>query len=144
VSAVTEGPPEYRECRCGPDGQPHWHSLAGRHARPVTPTTDLRTTIEDGSYAGKHEARCTACGSTTCPGITGGIDACPRWQEAEARNQRGEYLTTYPVTWEAEQERADCGEGPEGDWGPGADDPPPGPVQIADSNERSIEDTDGD
>jgi hypothetical protein len=40
--------------------------------------------------------RCQACAATDCPGITGGIEACPGWQEAEARNARGEYLPTYP------------------------------------------------
>jgi hypothetical protein len=40
--------------------------------------------------------RCRACASTTCPGIAGGVDACPEWQAAEARNARGEYLPTTP------------------------------------------------
>lgn len=50
--------------------------------------------------------RCRACASTTCPGIKGGVDACPLWQEAEARNARGEYLPTTPTP------------GPWDDWGP--------------------------
>jgi hypothetical protein len=41
--------------------------------------------------------RCVACASTDCPGIRDGIDACPLWREAEARNARGEYLPTYPL-----------------------------------------------
>jgi hypothetical protein len=41
--------------------------------------------------------RCKACAGTDCPGITGGIDVCPAWQEAEARNARGEYLQTTPI-----------------------------------------------
>lgn len=38
---------------------------------------------------------CAACGSLDCPGLAG-VDFCPYWQEAEARNARGEYLTIRP------------------------------------------------
>lgn len=39
--------------------------------------------------------RCHACGAMDCPAAgAAGVDACPAWQEAEARNARGEYLTT--------------------------------------------------
>ena len=41
--------------------------------------------------------RCMSCASTNCPGIKGGIGACPLWREAEARSARGEYLPTYPI-----------------------------------------------
>jgi hypothetical protein len=41
--------------------------------------------------------RCRACAATDCPGIAGGIEVCPGWQEAEARAARGEYLPTVPL-----------------------------------------------
>jgi hypothetical protein len=42
--------------------------------------------------------RCRACGATGCPAAGKPyVDDCPRWQEAEARRDRGEYLPTEPV-----------------------------------------------
>jgi hypothetical protein len=40
---------------------------------------------------------CAACGSASCPGVAGGVDACPLWQEAEERRDRGEFLPTFPL-----------------------------------------------
>jgi hypothetical protein len=39
---------------------------------------------------------CAACGSASCPGVAGGVDACPLWREAEDRRDRGEFLPTFP------------------------------------------------
>jgi hypothetical protein len=47
---------------------------------------------------------CAACGSGSCPGVAGGVDACPRWQEAEERRDRGEFLPTFPYDPTGEDE----------------------------------------
>jgi hypothetical protein len=43
------------------------------------------------------QPRCRACASTSCPGVAGGIDACPEWRAAGERADRGEYLPSYPL-----------------------------------------------
>jgi len=43
---------------------------------------------------------CKSCGSPTCPAAGNYVDTCPKWQEAEQRRARGEYLTTMPLELE--------------------------------------------
>ena len=62
-----------------------------------------------GTLAGMYAAlgdgsppRCRACGSAGCPAAgAAGVDNCPRWQEAEGRAARGEYLPTVAADWAA-------------------------------------------
>lgn len=69
---------------------------AGWQDGPAEIATKIK--VEKAALAEADPVRCQACGrSTICPGITGGVDACPRWQEAEARRAHGEYLTTRPA-----------------------------------------------
>lgn len=90
----------------------------GRHAgTPASPTTETRRLVEDGGYAGRHEAgspvQIAARNFRLC-GCCGMVPA-----------RKGEVTCWSCAGWEdTALDHAHSGEGPEGDWGPGDDDPP--------------------